>query len=242
MMLSFDPDRLNLDPGARVLDLGCGQGRHGHFLLQSKKLRVYCLELDLQELKQARSGFSLLEAGHRVAKPGGYLTLQGNCLHLPLASDSLEAVFCCEVLEHLQNYHQALLEIRRVLKPGGVLVLSVPRYGPERICWALSREYQLDPGGHLRIFQAKSLSLEIQRLGFKKYAQHWAHALHSPYWWLKCWKWETRDSWPLIRLYHRFLLWDLLQAPRLTRALERLLNPLIGKSVVFYFRKESSER
>ncbi|MFP4672679.1 MAG: methyltransferase domain-containing protein [Desulfohalobiaceae bacterium] len=238
-MLTFDPARLDLAPGDRVLDLGCGQGRHGHALLRQKSLQVYGLELSLQELQQAKSGFKLLQAEASPEYPGGYLLLQGDCLHLPLAPSSLQAVICCEVLEHLQNYHQALLEIRRVLKPGGILVISVPRYGPERICWALSREYQLDPGGHLRIFQAKSLQLEIQRLGFEIYARHWAHALHSPYWWLKCLKWPRRDSWPLIKLYHKLLVWDMLKAPAVTRVLERLLNPFMGKSVVFYFRNRN---
>ncbi|MFP4392614.1 MAG: methyltransferase domain-containing protein [Desulfohalobiaceae bacterium] len=238
MMLTFNAKKLNLTPGDRVLDLGCGQGRHGHALYKEQDLKVYCLELNLQELKQARSGFKLLEAENKAQNPGGYLLLQGNCLQLPFDPASLQAVICCEVLEHLQNYHQALLEIRRVLKPGGLLVLSVPRFGPERICWALSKEYQLDPGGHLRIFQAKSLRLEIQRLGFEMFAKHWAHALHSPYWWLKCLKWEKRDSWPVIKLYHRFLVWDLLKAPALSRGLERILNPVIGKSIVFYFRKQ----
>ena len=73
-----------------------------------------------------------------------------------------------------------------------------------------------------------------------QYHRHWAHALHAPFWWLKCIFWERRDDHPLIRLYHRFLVWDLMDRPRLTRMLEAILNPLMGKSLVMYFRKEAS--
>lgn len=216
--------------------MGCGQGRHAHALFQAGDLRVYGLELGLEQLQQARAGFKVLEE-QKTEACGGYMILQGDCLCLPFISGSLQAIICCEVLEHLENYHRALLEMKRALQPGGTLVISVPRFTPERICWALSREYQLDPGGHLRIFQAKGLRLEIERLGFKLYAKHWTHALHTPYWWLQCWKWEQRESWPLIRLYHRFLVWDMFQRPLLTRVLERLLNPVLGKSLVLYFQK-----
>ena len=236
-MLTFDTRKIPLSSGSRVLDLGCGQGRHAHALFSSGNLRVYGLELELQQARQARAGFKMLESMRTLQEQSGYLLLQGNCLQLPFAEKSLQAIVCCEVLEHLENYHSALLEMKKVLQPGGLLVISVPRYGPERICWALSREYQHEPGGHLRIFQARSLRLEIERLGFSLYARHWAHALHSPYWWLKCWKWTKRESWPLIRLYHRLLVWDMLKAPIFTRSLERLLNPFLGKSVVLYFKK-----
>ena len=66
---------------------------------------------------------------------------------------------------------------------------------------------------------------------------HWAHGLHSPYWWLQCLFWEKRDNSSLIKLYHKFLVWDLMKKPIFTRALEFVLQPFIGKSLVMYFKK-----
>ena len=106
------------------------------------------------------------------------------------------------------------------------------------ICWALAPGqggYADQPGGHVRIFAAEALKADIAGLGFRFLGQHFAHGLHSPYWWLKCAFWG-RDH-VLVRLYHRFLVWDLMQRPWLTRALEALANPIMGKSVAFYFRK-----
>ena len=48
-------------------------------------------------------------------------------------------------------------EIKRVLKKGGKFYASVPASWPERICWSLSKEYQNQPGGHLRIFNQNQL-------------------------------------------------------------------------------------
>jgi hypothetical protein len=74
-------------------------------------------------------------------------------------------------------------------------------------------------------------------MGFKHRHTHHAHSLHVPYWWLKCLLGVERDMvWP-VRLYHRFLTWDMMQKPKMTRSLERLLDPVMGKSVVLYFRK-----
>lgn len=165
--------------------------------------------------------------------------LNADALCLPLADHSVDALVCSEVLEHIPDYRAALDEIRRVLRPGGLLCVSVPRAWPERLCWLLSRDYHQAPGGHLRIFNARRLQAEIERRGFIAYYRHGAHALHAPYWWLQCLFWSTRERNWLVRAWHRLLVWDMLSAPWLTRALERVLNPWLGKSVVLYFRRES---
>ncbi len=41
----------------------------------------------------------------------------------------------------------------------------------------------------------------------------------------------------LVRIYHRFLTWDIVKAPRTTRTLDRILNPVLGKSLVVYATK-----
>ena len=78
------------------------------------------------------------------------------------------------------------------------------------------------PWGHLRIFRAGELRREIEGLGFDQYHHHWAHALHVPFWWLKCLFWQNRDTNWLVRQYHRLLVWDILEQPTLTRVLEKL--------------------
>lgn len=58
--------------------------------------------------------------------------------------------------------------------------------------------------------------------------------------WLKYFFWKTQDSNWVIKKYHRFLVWDLMDKPVFTRTLEKILNPIMGKSVVLYFRKEAN--
>ena len=235
-MQTIDLKKLRLAPGARVLDLGCGHGRHAHALYRDHPVRVWGMDLNPEAARTSRQGFALFakDQDHRGCS---WLMLSGDCQALPFADASFAGVICSEVLEHLSDYHGALREMRRVLEPGGTLAVSVPRYGPERLCWALSREYQQDPGGHLRIFKTGPLLLEIKRLGFALLGKHHAHALHSPYWWLKCWHWSRRESWWPIRLYHRLLVWDMLHKPVLLRFLEAIGNPFLGKSVVLKKQK-----
>jgi hypothetical protein len=121
-----------------------------------------------------------------------------------------------------------------VLKPGGVLAASVPREGPEAVCWALSKRYRNTPGGHVRIYRRRKLRRMLEGAGYRIYDSHFAHALHSPYWWLKCALGVDREDISVVKLYHRLLVWDMMRRPWLTRALEASLLPFIGKSVVFY--------
>lgn len=240
-MQTVDFQHFALEPGDRVLDLGCGEGRHVIAASLQQGVEAVGVDLNFADLASAQAKFRQFCADYgEEPDPASLFALaSANALCLPFADNSFDKVICSEVLEHIPDYVAALREIDRVLKPGGLFCASVPRSWPERLCWQLSDGYHKVPGGHLRIFDVRELRDQIEELGLRQYHRHWAHALHVPFWWLKCLFWERRDDHPLVRLYHRFLVWDLLDRPRLTRVLERWLNPLMGKSVVMYFRKGS---
>ena len=63
---------------------------------------------------------------------------------------------------------------------------------------------------------------------------HHVHALHSPYWWLRCAVGPDNEHNPWVRAYHRVLVWDIERRPLPTRLCEQLLNPVLGKSLVVY--------
>lgn len=217
-MLTVDYDRLGVRAGDLLLDLGAGTGRHAREAVR-RGARVIALDLRAQDLRTTGEG---------------PLLVQGDGLALPFADATFDRVIASEVLEHIPEDGAAIAELRRVLKPGGRLAVSVPRWFPERICWALSDEYHANAGGHVRIYRASELRQKLETGGLRVRGGHHAHALHAPYWWVKCAVGPSDERHPLPRLYHRFLVWDLMRKPRLTRSAERALNPLLGKSVVLY--------
>lgn len=233
-MLTARLKLLDLKPGNRVLDLGCGEGRHVHGLHMLGGLDVIGVDLDEPSLEKAQQGLDTLPK-----LPGGSTQFQtGNATALDFEDDYFDVVICSEVLEHLPDYDAALQEMRRVLKPGGRLCVTVPHAWPERICWALAPPpdgYPYQPGGHIRIFDEVDLKYSVVRRGFKLFRRHHAHGLHAPYWWLKCFFWDRQDDHPMVKGYHRFLVWDLMKKPVLTRVLDAILSPFMGKSLVLYF-------
>ena len=140
------------------------------------------------------------------------------------------------MLEHIPDDAGALVELRRVLRPGGILAVTVPSWLPEKINWMLSDEYHAPAavGGHLRIYSATELKAKLRAAGFDVAGSHHAHALHSPYWWLKCAVGVDNDGHPLVRRYRQFLEWDIIRQPRSTRLADRVLSPVLGKSLVLY--------
>lgn len=235
-MVTVDFSKLPLGPGARILDIGCGDGRH--IAAAARLGPVLAAAADRDPEEAARAARRLAEQEELCGpNPAACIVLCADVLNLPFADGFFDLVICSEVLEHIPDHRAAAAELVRVLAPTGDLVVSVPRWAPESICWALSREYHSNPGGHIRIYRRGELQRLLESAGARVWARGFAHALHAPYWWLKCLTGPRREDSALVNLYHRFLVWDMMKRPRFTRWLEALLNPLMGKSLVLYLRK-----
>jgi len=238
-MVTVDFSRLKINPGSRILDIGCGSGRHTCAAYRLPKVFTVGADLAYDDLKEAAARLKLHD---RLGEHGGGVwgLTAADVTDLPFDDNCFDLVICSEVLEHIGDYLQAIDEIIRVLRPGCNLVVSVPRYWPEYLCWKFSTEYHTAEGGHVRIFKPTRLISDLQHAGAVKWGRHYAHSLHTPYWWLKCLLGPDREDCRPITLYHRFLTWDIMNQPRITRFLDNLLNPVLGKSIVLYLRKESS--
>lgn len=236
-MQTIDFRRLNLSAHHLLLDLGCGEGRHAHAAAwHSLAPRVFAVDINERDVHTARTRFQEWPQEPHD-KECFFCVADG--FALPFSTHSFDVIICSEVLEHVDDYPSMLNEMHRLLKPGGRLAVSVPRAWPETLCWRLSSAYHEVEGGHIRIFNASKLRHTITSHGFAFVDRHWAHALHTPYWWLRCLFWRDGEQVACVRWYHRLLVWDLMRKPWLTRALEKCLNPLLGKSIVMYFVKET---
>lgn len=234
-MLTIDYSRL--PHGTRLLDLGCGAGRHSFEGLR-RGYEVVSVDIDGAVLKDVK-GMVAAMAAEGQTKTRGFC-VNASTLALPFSDGVFDVVIASEMLEHIEDDVSALREIERVLKPGGTAAVSVPRRWPERVCWALSDDYRSASGGHVRIYTGNQLKERLERVGLVPAGSHHAHALHTPYWWLKCVLGVSRDDARLPDLYHRFLVWDIKTAFPPVRLLERALNPVMGKSLVVYAYKRGS--
>ena len=232
-MLTVDFDRFPVGFGDRVLDLGCGAGRHA-FEVYRRGADVVALDHDEAELTGVERMFEAMRAAGEPPLGATATSVRGDVLALPFPDASFDVVIAAEVLEHIPADELAMAEIARVLKPGGRLAVTVPRWWPEKICWALSESYHNVPGGHVRIYRGDQLQERLVTAGFELRGGHHAHALHSAYWWLNCA--FGRESLP-SRAYHQVLVWDIVKRPFLTRSAESALNPVLGKSLVVYAGK-----
>ncbi len=237
-MQTIDLDILRLEDGHRILDLGCGRGRHTHAAYFHRRCHSVGLDLGLEDVLTTQSGFlSNPDLEPQTGHPRRYDLMVGDALSLPFPDNYFDRLICSEVLEHIPDYGGALAEIWRTTKPGGRIGISVPHRWPEQICWLLSRDYYNTPGGHVRIFKRGVLRQDIETMGFKYLTRHLTHGLHSPYWWLKCAVGVNNNDHVLVRGYRRLLEAEILHNPPALRLLSRLADPFMGKSLVMYFDK-----
>ncbi|MEX1217639.1 MAG: methyltransferase domain-containing protein [Acidimicrobiales bacterium] len=237
-MLTADYDRLGLRPGDRLLDLGCGFGRHAFEALR-RGARVVACDMAVPELqKVADTAYAMKEAGE-IAPTISCASVNGDGTKLPFTDASFDRIIASEVMEHVPDDAAALSEFIRVLRPGGTIAITVPAEFPEKICWKLSDEYYApkSEGGHVRIYSEAALRQKMKSAGLVPSSSHRAHALHSPYWWLRCAVGPRNDSNVAVKAYTKFLEWDIMSAPPLTRLTEKALNPVLGKSLVIYATK-----
>ncbi len=235
-MLTVDLDRLRVGAGDHLLDMGCGGGRHAFAALR-RGARVVAFDADGGELKQVRDmAAAMVDAGEMP--PAGFgLPVQGDALALPFADGAFDRIIAAEVLEHIPDDAAAIAELARVLAPGGRMAVTVPARFPERINWALDERYHDIPGGHVRIYRQRDLEARLVDAGLILRGSHHAHALHSPYWWIRCAGGVENADRLVARTYHEVLVWQIMRNPRVLRWADAALNPVIGKSLVVYVEK-----
>jgi SAM-dependent methyltransferase len=136
--------------GKRVLDVACGEG-YGAALLGREAAHVTGVDLSPDAIAHARAAY----ASDRVE------FIEGSCERLPLADASIDVTVSFETLEHIRGQEAFIDEIARVLKPGGVLLLSCPN----------RREYS-DVRGFSNEFHVKELYRdELEALARRRFAE-----------------------------------------------------------------------
>jgi SAM-dependent methyltransferase len=145
-------------PGERVLDLGCGAGR---FVAALAAAGADPVGVEIAEAALERARAVVPAADLRPLQPDG---------SIPLEHSAVDLVWCSEVLEHVADVAYLLAEVRRVLRPGGRLLATVPFHARvQGAAIALTRfEAHFDPlGQHLRFFTRRSLAATLAHAGLE---------------------------------------------------------------------------
>jgi SAM-dependent methyltransferase len=235
-VLTVDFDRLGVGTGSKVIDVGCGAGRHS-FEAYRRGADVVAFDQNATDIGDVNTMFRGMADAGEVPASARAEAVVGDARALPYPDRTFDCVIASEILEHIPADDAVIAELIRVLNVGGTLAVTVPRWLPEQVCWLLSDDYHSNEGGHIRIYRANQLREKITGRGMTFTHTHHSHALHSPFWWLKCAVGVNKSDHPAVTAYHKMLVWDMMQRPLLTRLAESTLNPLIGKSVALYFEK-----
>jgi 2-polyprenyl-6-hydroxyphenyl methylase/3-demethylubiquinone-9 3-methyltransferase len=148
-------------PGTHVLDVGCGEGRFAAELARAGA-SVVGIDVAQEPLRRARMSYPELDL-RLVAAEGPW----------PLPDAAFDLVWAGEVIEHVADTASWLSEVRRVLRPGGTLLLTTPAHERlTRLRLALSRrefERHFDPRGeHLRFYTRGPLVSLLADFGFQE--------------------------------------------------------------------------
>ena len=234
MLLTVDLERLRVRKGERLLDAGCGEGRHCFGALE-RGAHVVGLDLDRPSLRAAAGG--LRNRGQELGALGAMI--QGNTFQLPFRDATFDKVICSEVMEHVHNYRAAARELARVTRPGGMVAVTIPTATSEHLYLRTGDDYFESPGGHIRIFRPRQLSAGLASAGLQTVGVGFAHALHTPYWVLRSIAGlPIADASRLVQAYRLFLIRA--TASPFLGWLERILNYCFPKSLILYAEKQEA--
>jgi len=141
-------------PDLRVLDLGCGGGE---FTAAIAAAGAPVLGADVAE--------NAILAAQRTYPDGDFRLVPFDG-ELPFDDGGFELVWASEVIEHVADTHLWLAEVRRVLAPGGRLLLTTPAHGRLRLLVGGIERYAPPLGDHLHLYTARSLRGVLADLGF----------------------------------------------------------------------------
>jgi SAM-dependent methyltransferase len=234
VLLTVDLERLDVRPGHRLLDAGCGEGRHC-FGAMTRGARVVGLDLDFDSIRDPSK--ILRKRGEEQDRMGAML--QGDAFHLPFADQSFDRIICSEVMEHVHDYRGAVRELARVARPGARIAVTIPTATSENLYLRLGDEYFESPGGHIRIFRPRDLAEGLAAAGFDTLGCGFAHGFHTPYWVLRsAMHLPNADRNRLVRGYREFLIRA--TASKWMDRLEGILNYVCPKSIILYGEKRES--
>jgi SAM-dependent methyltransferase len=134
--------------GRQVLEAGCGEG-YGADLIADVARNVIALDYDKLTVAHVRARYPRVDVRH------------GNLAALPLADASIDVVVNFQVIEHLWDQPQFVAECARVLRPGGLLLMSTPN----RITFSPGRDTPINPF-HTRELNAAELHQLLTDAGF----------------------------------------------------------------------------
>ena len=225
-----------LEPNARVLDLGCGNGRH---TLEAARYaaRVVGLDFSRDDLNAAR--YMLADLKRRGEIKGHVDLVLGDAQNLPFKDGAFDHALCTEVFEHIPDDRRGIAEFERVTKPGAPVAVSVPNYWPETVFWTLSWDYWHTPGGHVRryrpgemwrILEGQNIDLEFQRN---------RHSSQAVYWFIRCLFGIKNENFPPTRMCFRLINWHHNRRIRLLEWMEAVANLVIGKDMILYGHKRA---
>jgi len=237
-MLTIDLDLLEINGKENILDAGCGHGRHIWQVSKFNTGRSVAFDLDADSLKHAWIMLHEMEAKNETV--GAWHLVSGSVTSLPFGDGLFDKVICSEVLEHVPDDSGAVAEFIRVLKPGGILAVSVPSHFAESVCWKISDDYHNAPGGHIRIYKQSEIMGLLKKYDLDIFAVRYKHALHSIYWWSKGLFGLKNEKAFVPSQYYKFLVWDIYSGHKYTRWLENGLNHIFPKSTVIYCRKSAA--
>ena len=178
----MDFDRLGIGDGTKVIDVGCGAGRHS-FEAYRRGADVVAFDQDAAELSNVDTMFHAMADSGEAPRSARAEAVVGDALALPYPDRTFDCVIASEILEHVPADNTVIDELIRVLKVGGRLAVTVPRWLPERLCWLLSDDYHSNEGGHIRIYRANRLRAKIAERVMTFTNTHNTHALHAPCRW-----------------------------------------------------------